>query len=71
MVQKCGVTYHSSYFYIQKLLKIGHKIALCDQVERAEEAKKRGQKTLVRREVVRIITQGTHFEEDPETGKDN
>ncbi|WPX97696.1 DNA mismatch repair protein MutS [Candidatus Fokinia crypta] len=65
-VPMCGVPYHSSSFYIQKLLKAGYKVAICEQLETAEEAKKRGMKTLVKREIVRVITQGTFFEEEME-----
>ncbi|AWD32921.1 DNA mismatch repair protein MutS [Candidatus Fokinia solitaria] len=67
-VPMCGVPYHSSNFYIQKLLKAGYKVAICEQLETAEEAKKRGAKTLVKRDIVRVITQGTFFEEETESG---
>lgn len=62
-VPMCGVPYHASEFYINKLLKKGYSIAICEQIESPEEAKKRGYKSIVQREVVRIITPGTIMEE--------
>jgi DNA mismatch repair protein MutS len=50
----CGVPYHAVGAYVGKLLKAGHKVALCDQVEDPAQAK-----GLVRREVTRVITPGT------------
>jgi DNA mismatch repair protein MutS len=50
----CGVPYHAAMTYIAKLLKAGHTVALCDQVEDPKVAK-----GLVRREVVRLYTPGT------------
>ncbi len=62
-IPMCGVPYHSSNPYIAKLLKAGFKIAVCEQLESPAEAKKRGPKSVVRREVVRIITPGTILED--------
>ena len=62
-IPMCGVPYHASEFYINKLLKKGYSIAICEQIESPEEAKKRGYKSVVQREVVRIITPGTIMEE--------
>ena len=53
-VPLCGVPYHAALTYIAKLLKAGHTVALCDQVEDPKIAK-----GLVRREVVRLYTPGT------------
>ena len=50
----CGVPYHAAMTYIAKLLKAGHTVAVCDQVEDPKLAK-----GLVRREVVRLYTPGT------------
>lgn len=50
----CGVPYHSCEAYIERLIKKGYKIAICEQVEDPKEAK-----GIVRREVVRIVTPGT------------
>ena len=48
----CGVPWHSHEGYLAKLIKLGHKVALCEQVETPEEAKKRGgYKALVQRDV--------------------
>ncbi len=62
-IPMCGVPFHASEFYVNKLLKKGYSIAICEQIESPEEAKKRGYKAVVQREVVRIITPGTIMEE--------
>ncbi len=62
-VPMCGVPAHSHESYLQKLIKQGFKVAICDQMEPPEEAKKRGAKSVVRREVTRIITPGTITED--------
>ena len=50
----CGVPFHSSTTYIQKLIEKGYKVAICEQVEDPKEAK-----GLVKRDVVKIVTPGT------------
>jgi DNA mismatch repair protein MutS len=55
----CGVPHHSAAGYIRRLLAAGYKVAVCEQVE--DPATAQG---LVKREVVRLITPGTVFEED-------
>jgi DNA mismatch repair protein MutS len=62
-IPMCGVPAHSNVFYLEKLIKAGYKVAVCEQLETPEQAKKRGYKAVVKREVVRIITSGTLFEE--------
>tara|TARA_R110000868_G_scaffold218576_1_gene469052 strand:- start:207653 stop:210244 length:2592 start_codon:yes stop_codon:yes gene_type:complete len=63
-VPMCGVPFHAAEGYIAKLLKNGHKVALCEQTETPEQAKAaRGYKALVNREVVRLYTGGTLTEE--------
>jgi DNA mismatch repair protein MutS len=57
-IPMCGVPYHSVDGYIARLLKKGHKIAICEQVEDPRTAKK-----LVHREVTRVMTPGTVVEE--------
>lgn len=57
-IPMCGIPHHSSSNYIKKLIDNGHKVAICEQLESPQEAKKRGTK-VVKREVVRIITPGT------------
>ena len=68
-IPMCGVPHHSVDFYIQKLIKHGYKIAICDQMESPEEAKKRGYNAIVKREVTRVITQGTLTEDNLLEGK--
>ena len=60
----CGVPIHAANDYLNKLIKLGHRVAICEQVEDPAEAKKRGAKSVVRREVVRLITAGTLTEDD-------
>ncbi len=55
----CGVPYHSCEPYIGKLVERGYKVAICEQTEDPSQTK-----TIVRREVVRIITPGTVIESD-------
>ncbi|PIR33336.1 MAG: DNA mismatch repair protein MutS [Alphaproteobacteria bacterium CG11_big_fil_rev_8_21_14_0_20_44_7] len=63
-IPMCGVPAHSYEPYLHKLINAGYKVAICDQLESPEEAKKRGYKEIVRREVVRVITPGTITEEN-------
>ncbi len=56
----CGVPYFAAETYISKLIKAGFKVAVCEQVEDPKEAK-----GIVAREVVRVITPGTHTPENP------
>src|SRR6185312_6471855 len=53
-IPMCGVPYHAAEGYISRLIQKGFRVAICDQVEDA-----RLTKTLVRREVTRIVTPGT------------
>ena len=59
----CGVPHHALTSYLHKLVENNHIVAICDQLETAEEAKKRGYKAIVKRGVTRIITPGTILEE--------
>ncbi len=59
----CGVPVHSHDSYLEKLIQTGVKVAICEQMEDPEEAKKRGYKAVVHRDVVRIVTPGTITEE--------
>jgi DNA mismatch repair protein MutS len=63
-IPMCGVPAHSYESYLEKLIKSGFKVAICEQLESPEEAKKRGYKAVVKRDVVRIITPGTIIEEN-------
>ena len=56
-VPMCGVPWHSADFYISKLVKSGHKVAICEQVEDPKVAK-----GIVQREVIRVVTPGTFSE---------
>ena len=49
--------------YLQRLIGLGHRVAVCEQTEDPAEAKKRGAKSVVRRDVVRLVTPGTITEE--------
>ncbi|MES2985481.1 MAG: DNA mismatch repair protein MutS [Pseudomonadota bacterium] len=62
-IPMCGVPVHAAEAYLPKLIASGHKIAICEQMETPEDAKKRGYKEIVRRDVVRIVTPGTITEE--------
>jgi DNA mismatch repair protein MutS len=57
----CGVPYHAAEVYLQRLLRKGYKIALCEQMEDPKQTK-----TIVRREVTRVLTPGTAL--DPSLG---
>ncbi len=60
----CGVPVKQAENYLQRLITAGYRIAVAEQMEDAAEAKKRGYKAVVRRDVVRLITPGTLFEDD-------
>ncbi|WDR00181.1 DNA mismatch repair protein MutS [Devosia sp. J2-20] len=63
-IHMCGVPIHAANDYLNKLVKLGHRVAICEQMEDPKEAKKRGAKSVVRRDVVRLITAGTLTEDD-------
>ncbi|MET3901322.1 DNA mismatch repair protein MutS [Devosia sp. UYZn731] len=63
-IRMCGVPIHAANDYLNKLIRLGHRVALCEQVEDPAEAKKRGGKSVVKRDVVRLITPGTLTEDD-------
>lgn len=62
-IPMCGVPVHAADDYLQKLISLGFRVAVCEQVEDPAEAKKRGGKSVVRRDVVRLVTPGTITEE--------
>ncbi|OEY87020.1 DNA mismatch repair protein MutS [Wolbachia pipientis] len=70
-IPMCGVPVHASESYLHKLIDLGFKVAVCDQLETAEEAKKRGHKSIVKRDVVRIVTPGTIIEDSLLDDKSN
>ncbi len=62
-IAMCGVPVHAADDYLQKLIMRGYRVAVCEQVEDPAEAKKRGSKSVVKRDVVRLVTPGTLTEE--------
>jgi DNA mismatch repair protein MutS len=62
-IPMAGVPAHAAEAYLAKLIRAGFKVAVCDQMEDPAEARKRGSKAIVRREVVRIVTPGTLTED--------
>ena len=62
-IPMCGVPVHAAESYLEKLIRKGHRVAVCEQVEDPAEAKKRGSKSVVKREVVRLVTPGTLTED--------
>ena len=63
-IAMCGVPVHASETYLQRLIKKGFRVAVCEQTESPAEARKRGYKSVVRREVVRTVTPGTLTEDN-------
>ena len=62
-VPMCGVPFHAYESYLTRLIKAGFKVAICEQMENPEEARKRGCKSVVKREVIRLVTSGTLTED--------
>ena len=62
-IPMCGVPVHSHETYLHRLIRKGFKVAVCEQTEDPAEARKRGSKSLVRREVQRLVTPGTLTED--------
>ena len=62
-IPMCGVPVVRADDYLQKLIKLGHRVAVCEQLEDPAEARKRGSKAVVRRDVVRLVTPGTLTED--------
>jgi DNA mismatch repair protein MutS len=63
-IPMCGVPIHAAQDYLKKLIALGHRVAICEQVEDPAEARKRGGKSPVQRDVVRLVTAGTITEDD-------
>src|SRR5947209_5426516 len=59
-IPMAGFPHHALENHLRKLLRSGHRVAICDQVEEASQAKGR----LIRREVTRVVTPGTLTEDD-------
>ncbi|MCC5973663.1 MAG: DNA mismatch repair protein MutS [Rubellimicrobium sp.] len=62
-IAMCGVPVHSAEGYLLALIRKGFRVAIAEQMEDPAEAKKRGSKSVVRREVVRLVTPGTLTED--------
>lgn len=62
-ISMCGVPYHAAEGYLQQLIRKGFRVAIAEQMEDPAEAKKRGYKSVVRREIVRLVTPGTLTED--------
>ena len=62
-ISMCGVPYHAAEGYLLTLIRKGFRVAIAEQMEDPSEAKKRGYKSVVRREIVRLVTPGTLTEE--------
>lgn len=62
-IPMCGIPFHASDSYIARLIQKGFNVALCEQLEDPLDAKKRGAKAVVKRDVVRILTPGTLTED--------
>jgi DNA mismatch repair protein MutS len=62
-IPMCGVPVHAAEAYLEKLIRKGFRVAVCEQMEDPAEAKRRGAKSVVKREVIRLVTPGTLTEE--------
>ncbi|TXN20676.1 DNA mismatch repair protein MutS, partial [Methylobacterium sp. WL93] len=62
-IPMCGVPVERADDYLSRLIGLGHRVAVCEQTEDPAEAKRRGPKSVVRREVVRLVTPGTITED--------
>ena len=62
-IPMCGVPVHRADEYLHRLIALGHRVAVCEQIEDPAEARKRGAKSVVRRDVVRLVTPGTLTED--------
>ncbi len=62
-IPMCGVPIHRADEYLQRLIRKGFRVAVCEQLEDPAEARKRGAKAVVKRDVVRLVTPGTLTEE--------
>ncbi len=58
-IPMCGVPIHRADEYLQRLIRMGFRVAVAEQLEDPAEASKRGAKAVVRRDVVRLVTPGT------------
>ncbi|RZJ95852.1 MAG: DNA mismatch repair protein MutS, partial [Brevundimonas sp.] len=62
-IPMAGVPVHAMDGYLARLIRAGFKVAVCEQMEDPSEARKRGSKAVVRRDIVRVVTPGTLTED--------
>lgn len=62
-IPMCGVPVERADDYLHRLIALGHRVAVCEQMEDPAAARKRGNKSVVRRDVVRLVTPGTLTED--------
>jgi DNA mismatch repair protein MutS len=62
-IPMCGVPIERADEYLHRLIALGHRVAVCEQLEDPAEARKRGAKSVVHRDVVRLVTPGTLTED--------
>ena len=62
-IPMCGVPVERSEDYLHRLIEAGHRVAVCEQIEDPAAARARGNKSVVRRAVVRLVTPGTLTED--------
>ena len=62
-IPMCGVPVHAADTYLARLIRKGFKVAIAEQMEDPAEAKKRGSKSVVKRDIVRVVTPGTLTDE--------
>ncbi|MDP9055847.1 MAG: DNA mismatch repair protein MutS [Pseudomonadota bacterium] len=62
-IPMCGVPVHAAEAYLARLIRAGCRVAIAEQVESPAEARKRGGKAVVARDIVRFVTAGTLTEE--------
>ena len=63
-IPMCGVPVSRADEYLQRLIALGFRVAVCEQLEDPAEARKRGSKSVVKRDVVRLVTPGTITEDN-------
>ncbi len=62
-IPMCGVPVERADEYLHRLIALGHRVAVCEQLEDPAQARKRGNRSVVRRDVVRLVTPGTLTED--------
>ncbi len=62
-IPMCGVPVEKADDYLHRLISLGHRVAVCEQMEDPAAARKRGNKSVVRRDVIRLVTPGTLTED--------